>query len=53
MAARLHNLVPRWGQDGAKMTQDGALSGHLEGDWGVILSILGKFGTIFAEMAEV
>ena len=33
-------MGPRWGQDGPRW----GLSGHLEADWGVILSILGGLG---------
>ena len=42
-------MGPRWRQDDPRW----GLSGHLEADWGVILGILGEFGTILAEMAEV
>ena len=42
-------MEPRWRQDAPRS----GLSGHLEADWGVILSILGVLGAIFAEMAEV
>ena len=37
MAELSAKMGPRWGQDGPRW----GLSGHLEADWGVILSILG------------
>ena len=47
------NLVPKWGQDGAKMTQEGACLAILRPIGELSWAFWGSFGTIFAEMAEV